>query len=416
MKMKKSFSAIIAVMAFAALFVSCRQGELTPYTDGTELWPAYSNGKYGYINKKGTFVIPARYDNASSFSCGYANVELNGVKMFINKKGEIQNTPLFDYTYGFWNDYALVKLDGYYGLMNNKFEYTIQPYYRKLGFVSNGLLPAQVSYGDKYSYITTGGDNKIATFYDYADMFVGNYALVVVGNSMGIINKSGDFVIQLTNDELYPLGNNRFLSYSFDTKTCRMLDENGRLVGNALYDFIGTYSSRFFDWKLIPVYQDGRVGYIDKNGNVKIAIQYDWANNFNEGYAVVGLNDKTMVIDEKGDVVFLLAEDEEAWTDAWANAWIEDLSGEAYVHNGLLLTEKFERDPIFSYNYSYSYYYRDVKNDGKVVYSWTKKTPYRRPAAKKARNANFINDKQSINNLRNPLIYCLGEKEPPVEP
>ena len=45
------------------------------------------NGKYGFIDKSGTEVIPCKYDEAYSFYKGRAEVKLNGKQGYVNKSG-----------------------------------------------------------------------------------------------------------------------------------------------------------------------------------------------------------------------------------------------------------------------------------------------------------------------------------------
>ncbi len=45
------------------------------------------NGKYGFLNKNKETIIQPKYDYASSFSNGLANVNLNGKLFYIDKKG-----------------------------------------------------------------------------------------------------------------------------------------------------------------------------------------------------------------------------------------------------------------------------------------------------------------------------------------
>ena len=45
------------------------------------------SGKYGFIDKSGTEVIPCKYDGAYSFSEGRAEVKLNGKRGYVNKSG-----------------------------------------------------------------------------------------------------------------------------------------------------------------------------------------------------------------------------------------------------------------------------------------------------------------------------------------
>ena len=51
------------------------------------------NEKYGFINSIGIEVIPAKYDDLSSFYEGYAIAKLNGASGYINKKGEFLFKP-----------------------------------------------------------------------------------------------------------------------------------------------------------------------------------------------------------------------------------------------------------------------------------------------------------------------------------
>ena len=41
----------------------------------------------GYIDKKGNFIIPPNFDHASSFSEGLASVQINEKWGYVNKKG-----------------------------------------------------------------------------------------------------------------------------------------------------------------------------------------------------------------------------------------------------------------------------------------------------------------------------------------
>lgn len=47
-----------------------------------------SGGKWGFINDKQQWVIPAKFEDAKEFQDGKAAAKLNGKWGFINKKGE----------------------------------------------------------------------------------------------------------------------------------------------------------------------------------------------------------------------------------------------------------------------------------------------------------------------------------------
>jgi hypothetical protein len=47
-----------------------------------------SNGRWGFINERQEWVIPARFEDAKEFQNGKAAAKLNGKWGFINKRGE----------------------------------------------------------------------------------------------------------------------------------------------------------------------------------------------------------------------------------------------------------------------------------------------------------------------------------------
>ena len=92
-----------------------------------------SNGKWkwGYINEKGKFVIPRKFENASDFHEGLAAVEINGKLVFINRNGIIVIPARFEaasrcfsmrgiYGCGFHDGLAPVEMNGKWGYINKK--------------------------------------------------------------------------------------------------------------------------------------------------------------------------------------------------------------------------------------------------------------------------------------------------------
>ncbi|MGI7157691.1 WG repeat-containing protein, partial [Campylobacter coli] len=54
------------------------------------------NGKWGFIDKSGKFVIEPKFDSIWDFSEGLAKVGLNGKYGLIDKSGKIVIEPKFD--------------------------------------------------------------------------------------------------------------------------------------------------------------------------------------------------------------------------------------------------------------------------------------------------------------------------------
>lgn len=81
-------------------------------------------GKWGYVDRIGTEVIPIMYDFAGDFSEGLAEVKLNGKYGFIDKTGKEIIPIKFDYTSGFKNGRAGVNLEGKWGYIDKQGNFT----------------------------------------------------------------------------------------------------------------------------------------------------------------------------------------------------------------------------------------------------------------------------------------------------
>lgn len=68
-------------------------------------------GKYGFIDKTGTLVIPAQYDVVNGFSEGLAKVKINGKCGFINTRGDVVIPVTFSDAASFESGIAWVKDD-----------------------------------------------------------------------------------------------------------------------------------------------------------------------------------------------------------------------------------------------------------------------------------------------------------------
>src|SRR5688572_31138568 len=94
--MKKSLLVITCVSA--ALCVSAQ-----------DLYLATEKGKDGYINLKGEWVIPPRFEKADAFQDGLARARENGKWGYINEEGKWAAMPIFETAKRFVNGYAQVK-------------------------------------------------------------------------------------------------------------------------------------------------------------------------------------------------------------------------------------------------------------------------------------------------------------------
>lgn len=101
-----------------------------------KLFPFIENGKWGYINRKGKVVIPAKYLNVGHFNKGFAPVREKAFFFYIDTLGKRINDWKFEYAESFGDSVAFVWLDeGRKNAINSRFEFCdIEPLeYQKKG-------------------------------------------------------------------------------------------------------------------------------------------------------------------------------------------------------------------------------------------------------------------------------------------
>jgi hypothetical protein len=348
--MKKSFF-FAALMMVAAMFTACNSSG-TPMDDTTKLWPACDakGENVGYINAKGEMAVPAMYDQATQYSCGFGRVKLAGNYFFLDKNGKnVNDAPNFSDGCDpyFYYNCLCYRAGEYWGMVDNNFKTIIQPAYDFLGYMSEeGLVEFNLPNSDKYGYLNKKGEVAIPANYDNTDRFLDGVATVKVGEKWGAIDKNGQFVINATYDRLQSIGEGRIAFYDYKAEKGGMMDTKGNVIVQAIYE--GTQG--FADNGLAPVRSNDKWGYVDKNGNVKLQFMYYDAAPFYEGYAWIKRAEDTNyeLIDTNGNTVITLAKRE---------------SPASVFHNGLCKTRV--------YNESGSETTKYIDTKGNMVYSWT---------------------------------------------
>jgi hypothetical protein len=239
---------------------------------------------YGFIDKKGRMVIPPRFFNASSFSEGLASIRIKSAVGFIDKQGTIVIPPQFENVGTFHDGLATATLFGKNetGFINKKGEMVIPPIYdNKDNFMrfSEGLAAVIAPNGrSQFSvgYIDRSGNLKIYYDFVYGHEFKYGYAEVSIrlpdgGLAEGYkacINKSGKTVP------------NKFC----DGRTKRVFDPKGLIHHSVASD---NFLEIVGQLKPVEDEKTGKYGYRDDNDKLIIPYQFDRANSFSEGLAMV---------------------------------------------------------------------------------------------------------------------------------
>jgi len=215
------------------------------------LAPASINGKWGYINPKGDFVIEPKYKKAEPFINGLALVEdmKTGKAGFIDTKGEL-----------------------------------IIGFYDYLGYFSDGLVFAKNKKTRSYKFFNEKGE--LACLFKEP----------LKNAHIDEIKKYHDFIYQ---------------EFKNSTSHCE-LDEMGfKLINDGFYSRDNLSFCIFHD-NLCQFIDNSRdipkIGFIDKSGNIAIPAEFDFVSHFFNGIALYSNGEniydcKSGILTTRGDKI-----------------------------------------------------------------------------------------------------------------
>ncbi|GEM_PF-1198916 len=276
----------------------------------------FSNGlavirgeREGFINKEGK-RLQFSSNHVYPFSEGLAVAEKNGKFGYIDKSGRFVIKPQFKWAYSFREGRAKVK-----PIIKQKRESLSSNVDKKLAFIdcsgsfASGLLfdgaaaysegVAAVLINERLGFIDKNGKWLVQPQFNFTTGFSEGLALVWENRKrLCFIDKEGNTAISLDmvpNQSVFARTNINFGRLQ--------LDEEG-----AADSFFSKYEHKYmspslFREGLAPLVKDKRFGYIDKTGTFIIPPQYDFAFPFSEGLAVIIDDGKYGYIDRSGKVV-----------------------------------------------------------------------------------------------------------------
>lgn len=223
-----------------------------------DLYPAKRNTDtgdfYGYINERGQFIIPPKFDMAYDFDYnGIAIIENNNLYGVINTRGEYIVEPIYVDIRPYKEGRAIYLNNKGMGVINDKGNIVTKEVYSYVGDFNEGL--ARVETEDEssgnyiYGYIDKEGVETISPKYFSASDF--KEGIAIVKDSVGI--------------------------YS-------LIDKKGNIINSYNYGYLGDYSNKIM---VFSEYGVEPYGYVDINGDIIIKPKFKNAEGFKDGVAVV---------------------------------------------------------------------------------------------------------------------------------
>lgn len=311
--------------------------------------------KWGYLNKKGEWALPPKFDKAyefrsgraltiqgdqtmfiepsgktafvcqwkvepwEGFQCGLLKITEEGKQGFVDTNGKLSIAPEYDKAEIFYEEHAAVSNGGKWGFIDTRGKVVVPLEWDMVGRFSEGL--AWVSKDKKAGYIDKTGKPVIPLQYAQAKDFMNGIALVYdsAAKRWGVINTRGE-VLTPPKWHRQPsvIGDDRIIFQEAITKTSNHLwglaDSKGKILVEPKWARVAT--TGFNSGLAVAVLPSnngarygsqewwGKAGYIDRDGNDVIPCKFDYTNWFTEGLAFAKEGDKQGYIDTTGKFVF----------------------------------------------------------------------------------------------------------------
>lgn len=230
--------------------------------------------EFGIIDTTGKVVKPIQYKDALSYSEGLAYVMNDNERGYIDHSGNM-----------------VIKLNS-----------------DEVGYAFSEGLAAISNDDDRVGFINKKGEMVIDYLLDMPSNFNDGLALIAdtATGKIGFINKYNVLMIPKLYDEAYNFDNNRTMAgyYNQDYQMqWAVMDINGK----HLTEFIFDHAKGFRNGAAVVIYQ-GRWGYIDSAGSFLFSKYFTYAESFGEdGLAwAVDSDGRVGFIDKQGDMIIPL--------------------------------------------------------------------------------------------------------------
>lgn len=323
--------------------------------------------RYGYINYKGDTVLKTEYteiervNEIENDKNVYIIAYKDGQAGLLKNNKKILNFEYEDIIYNSYNKVYIVKRNGKQGIANEKGDIIIEPKYTNITFggiyinateegknkvldlngneITNGYISNvptsdgehSIVYDNEgiYKIIDNNGNVVVDKNYTNIEEINNNYYIVASNTNNGIIDLTGKSLVELKYNSIFKLDNTELLQANISaTSTVSLINKNMEIIATVEEaeievkdNYVRLYSeteNRYFDYtgkelsasevfpnnKLYAKKINGKWGFVDKNGELKITNEYDMVTELNEyGFAGIKKDGKWGVINENGEII-----------------------------------------------------------------------------------------------------------------
>lgn len=264
------------------------------YNGLSDIFIVQRNGKYGAITKEGNTIIYTEYDNIYTGGI-YLNAVKDGTTQVFDLQGNRIDTDERNKT--------LTDNPNYYITVDKK-----------------GI----------YKVVDTSGKIIIDNDYDYIEYLPGDRFIVAHDSKNGIINAEGKSNLELKYDSISRINDTNIIQielnnvvelYDLELNKIATMEDGAVKEVKGEKEYILLYSSTDFKYiskegKVLEpqnIFENnilfskkinGKWGFVDKNGNIKVQNEYEMVTEFNQyGFAGIKSDGKWGVIDQNGNII-----------------------------------------------------------------------------------------------------------------
>ena len=275
------------------------------------------NGKYGLINKAGKEILPPQYNSISDYACGVMWLGTDEGYVLINQDGKRVLPDTYENVFAFTasQDRIPVEKDGKIGFFDTQGNYITNFEYDRVGRFFEGVAPVlKLNEEDEgWGLINTSGELIVPHLYRKLYPFqhgLGVASLVDANlhERYGVINTEGEVVIPFIYGLISGTGAEGYFvarKYGELEAQQEMLTNKSVIIGHdgevrATLDY---HLWDEFSEGLIVAEQDGKFGYVNTSGELVIPCEFEWACPFKEGLAWVKGDEYYGFINRSGEFV-----------------------------------------------------------------------------------------------------------------
>lgn len=269
--------------------------EKIEYDDLNHVFIIEKNNKCGVVDISGKTIVDIDYNN----------ITIEGIYIYSNKEnqsfifdmnGNRQETPKYKNIIATNNNEYKITIDSNYkyGVENKEGQILIPNKYYYLEYIFDDYFIVSGAEG-KSGIVNSKNETIISIKYDVVQKIDNTDIIQTIisdGNVLELYDKNINKIISIKNARVYN-GENYIKVYS-DSES-KYFDLEGKEKKN---------TEIFVNNNLFAQEKNGKWGFVDKQGNVKVDYNYDKATEFNKyGFAGIRINGKWGVINSNGEIL-----------------------------------------------------------------------------------------------------------------